>query len=67
MKTLSQLEACSCSNGCHLCIQKPYCHYFKEPIYLHLHRQGQVVMLEEGAAQQVSDGILSRKESSYVS
>jgi hypothetical protein len=39
----------------------------KEPIYLHLHHQGQLVTLEEGAAQQVSDGILSRKESSYVS
>jgi len=39
----------------------------KEPIYLHLHREGQLVTLEEGAAQQVSEGILNRKESSYVS
>ena len=37
-----------------------------EPVFLQLNSSGHVVTLEEGAAQQVSEGVLSLKESSHA-
>ncbi len=37
-----------------------------EPVFLHLNSSGHLVTLEEGAAQQVSEGVLSLKEAPHV-